>query len=60
MRYLPERGPRELMVLQPGIPSIRILKGKLPRDLPIQAPRRYALVINLTTAKDINLKVPPD
>jgi hypothetical protein len=27
MRYLPERGPRELIVLQPGIPSIRILKG---------------------------------
>lgn len=36
----------------------RILKGVLPRDLPIQAPRRYELVINLKAAKALNLKVP--
>jgi putative ABC transport system substrate-binding protein len=37
----------------------RILKGALPRDLPIQAPRRYELVINLKTGKALNLEVTP-
>ena len=37
----------------------RILKGAVPRDLPIQAPRRYELIVNLKTAKALNLKVPP-
>jgi putative ABC transport system substrate-binding protein len=37
----------------------RILKGALPRDLPIQAPRRYELFINLKAAKALGLDVPP-
>jgi putative ABC transport system substrate-binding protein len=37
----------------------RILKGASPRDLPVQAPRRYELVINLTTAKNLRLEVHP-
>jgi hypothetical protein len=37
----------------------RILKGASPRDLPIQAPRRYELVINLKAAKPLGLDVPP-
>jgi putative tryptophan/tyrosine transport system substrate-binding protein len=38
----------------------RVLKGEKPSEMPVQAPNKYELVINLKTAKNLGLSVPPE
>jgi|SRR6202035_627506 hypothetical protein len=44
---------------QPQLPSIdRVLRGVKPSDLPVQAPTKFEMVVNLRTAKALGLSVP--
>jgi putative ABC transport system substrate-binding protein len=52
-------GPNPIDAFKPAAGYVdRILKGAKPADLPVQAPTKYELVVNLKTAKAIGLEVP--
>jgi putative tryptophan/tyrosine transport system substrate-binding protein len=56
MSYSPDRFEQ---IQRAAVYIDRIMKGEKPADLPVQAPTRYELAINLTTAKALALIVPP-
>ena len=57
---LPSYGPNTIDIFGRAATYVdRILRGAKPTELPLQAPNKYELVINLKVAKTLGLEVPP-
>jgi putative ABC transport system substrate-binding protein len=53
-------GPNLINLSRPAADYVdRILKGEKPADLPVQAPTKYELIVNLITAKALGVAIPP-
>ena len=53
-------GPNFLNLFQCSADYVdKILRGAKPADIPVQQPTKFELVINLKTAKALNLEIPP-
>jgi putative ABC transport system substrate-binding protein len=44
---------------QEGVLASKILKGERPADLPIETPSKFEFVLNLKTARLLNVNIPP-
>jgi putative ABC transport system substrate-binding protein len=54
-------GPDSIDTVQRAASYVdRILRGEKPADLPVQAPTKFQMIVNLKTAKALGLTVPPD
>ena len=47
------------MGIQTAVMVDKVLKGKLPTDIPVELPNKNSLIINAKTAEEAGIKIPP-